>query len=488
MPPNKLEEEAAEPSDDPRGGLSQHIGSEVAARAVEFASQLPEEYGIQEEPVPAERVAKRRGTVAGTAFANYLKYGVGFLTGPITARALGPAGRGTVAIVSIYDNLTTTLFSVGLPNAAGYYAMKKRYSREALMGSVFRMSLLLLPVVAITAFGVVAGPLAKFGTSVKVAAVILVFLSPVSAVGLTGRAFLLADGDLAFLRADDLLPIFINAAIIVPFGLLGVLTVPVAIVAIILGNALAVLWAYFEAGVRPKGRAPFKPLLSFGSRSLLGAIANFGNNSLDQALVAPILGVKALGFYAVAASVSILPLGLAQAFGYRSFGSVGTARGAAARSEAEAVLRMTFLTTATFSLVLMAVSPLAIPLAYGGAFQHAVPPTLILLPGAVGLGMAVTANQCSQAMGVPQYATTGSVVGLIITVPGLAVAVPLLGINGAAIVSTVAYTVRAALTLILLRRVGVHHILPGWRDVRSLRATFRNKLRMARGRATRGRE
>jgi O-antigen/teichoic acid export membrane protein len=482
-----LESYPAEASDGAREAPFQHIESDVEARAVEIASAMPDEPAATEEPAPGERVGQRRGTVAGTAFANYVKYGLSILTGPVTARALGPVGRGTVALVSIYDSLTTTLFSVGVPSAAGYYAMKKRYSREALMGSVFRMSLLLLPIVALAAFGVVVGPLAKFGTPVRVSAVVLVFLSPVSAVGLTGRAFLLADGDLKFLRADDLLPILVNAAIVLPFGLLGMLNVPLAVVAIILGNALAVLWAFFKAGVRPRGRAPMKPLLSFGSRSLLGALANFGNNTLDQAIVAPILGVKALGYYAVAASVGILPLGLAQAFGYRSFGSVGAGHGTAASSEAEAALRMTLLSTATLSVLLMAISPVAIPLAYGGAFRHAVPSTVILLAGAIGFGMAVTANQCSQALGVPQYTTIGAVVGLIITVPGLAVAVPLLGIIGAAIVSAVAYTVRAGLTLILLRRVGVQHILPRWRDVRRLAATLRRILREARRGAGRGR-
>jgi hypothetical protein len=157
-------------SSPPAGGItSELISSGPDHRAVEVLAETPTDLLLPVGPsvareadasaqrhLPEEKVGRRRGSVTSIAMANDIKSGFGLVTGPITARALGPVGQGSVAAVSVYNTITTTLFSFGLPNATGYFAVKRTYARRALMGATFRISLMLMPVIAIAAFAVVS--------------------------------------------------------------------------------------------------------------------------------------------------------------------------------------------------------------------------------------------------------------------------------------------------------------------------------------------
>ena len=75
-------------------------------------------------------------------------------------------------------------------------------------------------------------------------------------------------------------------------------------------------------------------------------------------------------------------------------------------------------------------------------------------------------------------------IGLAVTIIGLVLFVPSYGIIGAAGVSVVAYAARFVTTLLLLRKEGVRHFVPGFDDVRRLQGDLKqaggNFLRGAR--------
>jgi O-antigen/teichoic acid export membrane protein len=303
-------------------------------------------------------------------------------------------------------------------------------------------------------------------------------MSPVSALGLSGRGLLLADGDLVTLRTDDLLPVAANAVVVIPLGLIGALTPLEAVVAMLAGNFLAVSFAFVKAGVRPGRPAPAGPMLSYGARSMVASLAIFGNQTFDQALVAPLLGVRQLGYYSIAVAVSTAPLGLALALATRAYGDVGRAGDAPDERvhHAERALRLTLLVTGLLVAAIVVIAPVAIPVVYSHPFRQAVIPALILLPGSIGLGLFITASNCALAIGVPEYGTYSALAGLVVTAGGLPVAIPTLGINGAAIVSAVAYAVMGGTLARLLRRQGVRHIVPRVADAAQVWAAGRGIL------------
>ena len=140
--------------------------------------------------------------------------------------------------------------------------------------------------------------------------------------------------------------------------------------------------------------------------------------------------------------------------------------------------------SAIASVALAAISPVIIPLIYGAAFQDAVRPTIILLVGSIPWGGQIVARQCANALGFPGFSSVGECVGLAVTIIGLVLFVPSYGIIGAAVVSVVAYAARFVTTLLLLRKEGVRHFVPGFDDVRRLQGDLKqaggNFLRGAR--------
>jgi O-antigen/teichoic acid export membrane protein len=72
------------------------------------------------ESATAERVL--RSQTVYTSLTGLLVYGLSAITGPLLARALGPAGRGDLAAVLVPSELVGWALLCGLPMAAMYYA------------------------------------------------------------------------------------------------------------------------------------------------------------------------------------------------------------------------------------------------------------------------------------------------------------------------------------------------------------------------------
>ena len=219
---------------------------------------------------------------------------------------------------------------------------------------------------------------------------------------------------------------------------------------------------------RLRRAAPLRPLLGYGIRALPGMTSMLVNNRFDQLLIAPLVDLRALGLYAVAAGASFLPTVPANAVAQAAFSSITHDQHLGRQGNASTAIRRGLLVSAVSAGLLAAVSPVAVPLLYGSAFQAAVLSTVILLAGSIPWGGQIVARQCGNALGSPGFGSIGEVAGLVVTVVGLLAVVPLIGILGAALVSLFAYSVRFGVTVTLLRRAGVRGIVPGLDDVRWL--------------------
>ena len=71
------------------------------------------------EPQALE-VRPQKGSVLSLAIANYGAMAINAATGPVMARVLGPGGRGAVAAISVWDEASSRVFYLGLPDATGY--------------------------------------------------------------------------------------------------------------------------------------------------------------------------------------------------------------------------------------------------------------------------------------------------------------------------------------------------------------------------------
>jgi O-antigen/teichoic acid export membrane protein len=369
-------------------------------------------------------------------------FALGALSGPILARALGPAGRGDIAAVLAPATVLALILSFGLPGAAAYF-----------VDSVPEPRLLLTA----TAFGVVVGA--------PVCAVLWVlapaFLSGHSAATVPwGRAFLVAlplsAGLLAALEVRRRqhpglswncwrsAPLVVPTVLIVFLALTSRLTVGSALAAYLVGllSPAILLASRLRGGderPRPSLRT-FRMVFPYAWRTATTVVAASLTYRLDQVILVTIVPPADLGLYAVAVTVALLTNPLASGLSGALFGHLRGERSperAAARFRQS--LRLTFALSAGVAGLLAVGAPLVLLTVFGAEFEPAATALRLLLPGAVAFDVQGVITTKLLSEGRPGEASRGALVGAVITVAGMATIAPRLGINGAAMVTSAAW-------------------------------------------------
>jgi O-antigen/teichoic acid export membrane protein len=419
-------------------------------------------------PAPDTAESKQAtGGVGVLALGNYGTQGARLALSVVVSQLLGPAGRGAVALISVVDEASSALFTFGVPVAAGYRAKIGADSDKALVNASFRIGVALLPLTV--GIALVAGllaldaldPLARWLTVLLIA-----WTGIVNLPGLAAMNILQAHRRLRSLAVFPAIYPVVTLVVVLALAIAGHLTVAWVAIGFALGRLLTTVYGLVRTSWPSKGAsASVRPLVGYGIRALPGTVGTLLNNRVDQLIIAPLVSLRELGFYAVAAGTSFLPTILALSVGSGAFSTIVDDGDLGRGGSASTAIRRGLLLSAIGAVALGGAVPVLIPALYGEAFTTAIVPAEILLVGSVAWGGQLVARQCANALGRPGDASLGEMVGLGTTVVGLLVAAPLFGIIGAAVVSVGAYVARFTVTVVLLRRVGVRHIRPGADDM-----------------------
>jgi O-antigen/teichoic acid export membrane protein len=161
-----------------------------------------------------------------------------------------------------------------------------------------------------------------------------------------------------------------------------------------------------------------------------------------------------LGRYAVAVSVTMIPVPLVCAIGNVTFPRLAAQRTASAQSERlQRVALLTSAVLATAVMLFLAVTcSWLIPLVFGATYRGAVPLVWLLAPGGVFLCCGQVTGDLLRGLGRPKSAATAQGVAAVFTVILLIALLPVLGVAAAAIATTIAYGVALTVMIRLLRR------------------------------------
>jgi O-antigen/teichoic acid export membrane protein len=401
---------------------------------------------------PPERVRYSRLVGRMSAVETFV-VALAVVTAPLSARALGPGGRGDLAAILVTLGLVPAIAGFGL----GPFA-KREVARGKPVGTVLGSVGAILLVTGLVGVAL-AFPIADFLSDGK--GTVRFFI----ALGLVLLPVSLLGGLLTSMTAGlELWWRTIAARLIPPVGgFLGVVTLYVLdelTVATAAGVALVTSVLQITPGLlvlrragrlrveRPMVRAARK----FGLRAWLTSLSAKVNARLDQLLMIKLVPSRELGYYAVAVNISTVIHGIVSSAVYAPL-QVRTAKGDS-HLVARTVRVTLFGVTAT-GAALAAVVPFVVPLAFGERFEPAVAMAEILIVGSVFLTGMQVLNTGMTGAGRPGAGAKAQIVALAITVPGLALALPALGAIGAAIVSVIAYGAAFALMLTLsLRHLG----------------------------------
>ncbi len=412
------------------------------------------------EPDDAPEAAKPAslGRVAGRiALINLAINAMALITGPLAARALGPAGRGDLAAVLVTLALVPFVADLGLSTFVTREAARGR-ALDQLVGSIVAMSAaigLLLALLGPLIAGFIAGGrhdvlvLLTVGFALMPLTMGLQCLNNINWALQRWRVWL-------WVRVVPPLGGLIVTVVLFATDRLTVVSASVSVIALSLLANAPLVSLLREAG-RPRWSfALAREGLSFGLRAWLFTVAGMANGRLDQLMMTRMVSPAELGVYAVAVNATAFQQGI-------SNGVISAIFPRVAGGDAHLTMRATRMNLLIVGLVsgcvCLAIGFL-IPALFGHAYDDAVLSARILLVAAVVAAGSLVLSSGLTASGWPGASAQGQLIALVVTVPGLILLLPPLGGEGAALVSLAAY----ALSFVFLLRQAVRRLGGGVRD------------------------
>lgn len=423
-----------------------------------------------------------RGPTASTTVTNLLILMGNAITGVVSARALGPAGRGQLALVVLWSALIHMVGSLGLLSSCSYHVARWPDRRSAL--ATWSIRIAAGQAVAMTAVSAIV--LCWLQLRVHLEPILTIeYTTWAAAATITLYGVCYAQGLSDFARFNILrvIPCAVPAVLMLGIAMATRMTPAEAGAAYLIPTwfsaIIACIWLR-QASIRvPHHRLSAnerRSVWSYGWRSLASFSGLALNRSSDQIVIGILVPVGSLGLYSVAvAAVSPLPSLIA------SFGMVGlpTVTAMVGRAKITATWK-TLLRAACFLAIisppLAVLLPWAIPVVYGSQYLPAVIPAEFLLLGAVFSALASVADDLLRAHGYPGFVSITQGAGGAVTVIGTVLlhGHPLAAV---ALVSSLGFVLAFVLATLRLW-IATHRIRPCGKH----RATRLNtKLRLLRG-------
>ena len=422
--------------------------------------------------VTLRRTVTSRGGFAASVqvlLVNVLILAVNFGTGIITARLLGPNGRGEQAAMILWPQLVGYALTLGLP-AALLYNLKRcpdRASRLLPAALLLGTSMGLLA----TLIGILFIPLwlIEYSPEVVRTAQWFMLLAPLSLLNLISLHAFLAREEFGMYNVARYLSPLLTLLALVSLALSRELTSYSAALAYLLPGAPVTIWMVIRLWriYRPVWRdlgSDFKRLTSYGLRSYgLDLLGSQVAGQLDRVLVVGLLNPAAMGLYVVASSLAqmlgVVVAAVAEVLFPKASGRAAEEVIALVARGARVSITVTLL--AAVGLVLL--GPWVLNLLYGQDFLSAVPVFRILLLESVLGGAAWVLAQAFMALDKPGTVSLMQGIGRGLSVPLLLVLVPRYGLEGAGLavlVSTVIKLVFVIVSFPLILKTRVPRLWP----------------------------
>ena len=378
------------------------------------------------------------------------------VTSLVGARALGPAGRGDLLLITLWPIVIALLAEFGLPNAYRYWMAKEpeRVSRLFSNAVIYAFAMGVLSV----SLGELIVPHVVAERSGEVMLLIRVYMFNIPAVVFLNLMRGLLEGTRRFGWAGAARFIFF-AVQATGFGVLwlaGDLTVATAAITMMVSQATSMLlalvavWLQLRPSWQPSW-TEFKTSMHYGMRDYAGGIADYATLRLDQLMLGAMASSTAMGLYVVAVRLSEITTFAAEAVADALMPEMAASRkGDGAEALLARSLRLTIYANLIMLVPLWLVAPFMLRVLFGPNFVPATGAFRWLLIAAVVWSASAIVIRGLQGFGHPGLTTIARFVSALVTAGALLVLLPRMGITGAAVASLIGYVVLLAVSLFAL--------------------------------------
>lgn len=379
----------------------------------------------------------------------------------VTVARFGPEVQGAFALFVAFESLLLTLFS-GLGLLLAREISHRQAEPAPLLGALLRAAFvlgLLAGVVLLAVSAIAETEPYRHLWLLALAAPLLLWVP-------TASGLWLGQGRMGPLNLPQVAaPLLVLAALLVlqQFGPAPVLAV---LAAWVVGKTLVGLGtgaaASREAGWAPADGSALKAQWRFVV--VIGAtnVVSLLNYRVTLFMLERHSGLAEAGVYSVAVQVAELLWLLSSSVTVSAYHRIGAPDADQAALTTLRAVRVNLLATLVAAPLLYAGAQVAVPAVLGPAYQGALLPLALLLPGVAGYAAASSLSAYyTNHRGLPQWSAAVAGLSLGLTIAIAAWGIPRYGAAGAALATSVAYTLAIALALALfLRDAGL-----GWRGL-----------------------
>jgi O-antigen/teichoic acid export membrane protein len=388
---------------------------------------------------------------------------LGIATSVLIARTVGPAGKGTLDLIIATSALLAMVLSVSLPQGVTFVVAQGKVAAnviasQLLLVSIVQAMVALLAVTVLRFTNYFETFLPNWGLWIIAGVVLYVWVDLISKFWqaiLTGQQQIAVVNNSEFIgRVAQFTSLFIFYGALYFFGRqlsVGVLFLVALGASILIGVLLlASLGFKFQLSRDLSG---LKAAWAFAVPCYAANLAQFLNYKLDVFVVGYFAGRTSVGRYTLAVSLAQLLWLMSSSVASVLLPKVAASSDPSVIIQHTArVTRLSLWATAVGAVALALLATQAIPALYGEAFRPSITALLWLLPGIVVFSIATVLAAYIAGTGKPHLNLFVSAFSLIVTIALDLVLIPKLNIVGAAIASTVSYSVSALMLIFFFKR------------------------------------
>jgi O-antigen/teichoic acid export membrane protein len=369
---------------------------------------------------------------------------VSFGSSILSARVLGPAGRGIIGTASTIGGIGAQFMNLGMHGANGYMLAHDKTK----LGPLWVNTLLLSGAASIVAVGVYIflRKTPVFGNLQGVMLILACLYIPVGLYQMLQQNLLVGIGAVGVYNALELFQGILYPVLLFLLAFQHILypesafsATLVSVIASILIGALF-LMKQAKGSIRPDGKL-FKECLPFGLKSYTASLCSYLVIRFDILMVNYLLGDVQTGLYTTAVSLSDVLSLLPTALGTVLFPTAAAI--SSDRQRSDFMKRTLILLAPTMGVLTLAAALLARsvfgPL-YGEAFVPSADVFIILMPGIFFMSMQSALSHYFAAKNMWTGNILTPLVGLLMNLCINALLIPQWGIRGAAAASAISYT------------------------------------------------
>jgi O-antigen/teichoic acid export membrane protein len=415
---------------------------------------------------------------------------LGIATSVLIARTVGPAGKGSLDLIVATAALLAMVLSMSLPQGVTFVVAQGKVAANVIASQLIFVSLI-QALVAFAALTVLRFTnyfqlfLPNWGAWIIAGVVLYVWvelLSKLWAAILIGQQQIPVVNNGEFVgRVTQFVSIFILGGALYFSG--RQLSVAALFLVALSASTLISLILFASLGFKFQLSRDFSGLkgaINFALPCYAANVAQFLNYKLDVFVVGFFAGAASVGRYTLAVSLGqllwLMSNSVASVLLPKIAASTTNDDGASIRHTAR-VTRLSLCATALCGLALAVLATQAIPMLYGEAFRPSIMALVWLLPGIVIFSVANVLAAYIAGIGKPRLNLLVSGISLIVTISLDLALIPRLNIVGAAIASTVSYSLSAFMLIaFFIRETGAplrEVLLPTAEDVKILLSVVR---------------